>query len=74
LAGLSLSYAGAPLKPEKGGEDAYGIVQGRQVLEIKPIPFEMSAKTKESFGNTHFNKRGRGGIFIVRGCRSRHEN
>jgi hypothetical protein len=52
LAGLSLSYAGAPLKPEKGGEDAYGIAQGKQVVEITAFPFETTAKTKESFDNT----------------------
>ena len=43
---------GAPLKPGKGGEDAYGMVQGRQVVEIRSFPLEMSAKTKESFDNT----------------------
>ena len=47
LAGLSLSYAEAPLKPEKGGEDAYGMLQGTQVVETTWIPFEMRAKTKE---------------------------
>ena len=37
---------------KKGREDAYGIFESRQVVEITSFPFETSAKTKESFDNT----------------------
>ena len=49
LAGLTLSYLKAPLKPEKGGEDAYKIVRTIQVVDITSIPFEMEAKRTENF-------------------------
>jgi hypothetical protein len=33
----------------KRGEGAYEIIRGSQVFEITSFPFEMSAKTRESF-------------------------
>ena len=49
LAGLSLSYVRAPLKPAKKGEEVYINVKRTQVVEIMSISLGMKAKTRENF-------------------------
>jgi len=52
LGWLELEPLEGSSQARKRGEDAYGIAQGRQVVEITAFLFETSAKTKESFDNT----------------------
>lgn len=47
LAGLS--YAKAPLKPAKEGEDAEMSIHRSQLDDLKNITLEMEAKTRENF-------------------------
>jgi hypothetical protein len=49
LAGLSLSYLRAPLKPAKEGEEAQMSFQRSQVAGFTNIPEELEAKIRENF-------------------------
>ena len=49
LAGLSLSYARAPLKPAKEGEEAQMSFQRSQLADLTNITLDMGAKIRENF-------------------------